>query len=222
MFIYQGVIMALVAVAIYLLAFIFKMKNRKILVALMAAVFIIGGAALYYVQYFFNNHYYDQNLDTAAVEKINFTKDKASNIGNILSGYDKVSGKKSSETYTKVYDIDAQGAHSKITATVYVFSNSSDADKNFTTGKSFYDSRNYIPLDPLKSKKSGDGTRYLITGIKSQYRDYTDILYLPSKISYLSDVVIESNNVVITLSETSNKPVTNKAQVVNEIVSKLG
>lgn len=222
MFIYQGVIMALVAVAIYLLAFIFKMKSRKILVILMATVFIIGGAALYYVQYFFNNHYYDQHIDTAAVEKINFTDDKIANIGNILSGYEKVSGKESSETYKRVYDIDAQGAHSKITATVYVFSNPSDAAKNFTTGKSFYDSKNYIPLDPLKSKKSGEGTRYLITGIKSQYQDYTDLIYLPSKISYLSDVVIESNNVVITLSETANKPVTNKEQVLNEIVTKLG
>lgn len=222
MFIYQGVIMLLVAVAIYLLAVFFKMKNRKILVILMAAVFIVGGAALYYVQYYFNNHYYDQNINTAAIEKINFSDDKTANIGEVLDGFEKTGENQSSATYKKVYDIDAQGAHSKITATVYVFSDSSDADKNFTTGKSFYDSKNYIPLDPLKSKKSGDGTKYLISGIKSQYQDYTDLIYLPSKINYLSDVVIESNKVVITLSETANKPVTNKEQIVNEIVSKLG
>lgn len=222
MFIYQAVIMAAVVIAIYLLAFIVKMKRRKLLVVSMVAILVIGGGALYYVQYFFSNHYYTQEISTAEVEKITFPQMNEAKLKEIFTDYSEENDPKTnSDVLTKTYKISANGADSTIAANIYVFTNSADADQYFSAGQHFYDNKNYIPLDELQSKKDGDGTRYLISGIKSQYQDYTDILYLPSKINYCSDVVIESDNVIINLSETSNKPVTNKQKVFDDILSKI-
>lgn len=222
MFLYQTIIMAVVIIAIYLLAVLVKFKKRKILVVLIIALFILGGAGLYAVQYYFGNHYYTQEIDTDTIETISLTADQKKNIRTIFSDYTKVNDcEQCADMLEKIYEIDGNGAHSTIDADIYIFSNSKDADNYFSASQKFYDNEEYIPLDALRSKKKGSGVHYLISGIKSQYKDYTDFLYLPSKITYVSDVIIEYDNIIIQLSESASKPVTNKAVVIDDIKSKL-
>lgn len=222
MLLYQGLIMAVVVIAIYLLAFLVKFKNRKVLVTSIVILITLGGIGLYAVQYYFGNHYYTQEIDSDTIEGIRLTANQGKNIRTIFSGYTEVSDNaQSADTLEKTYEIDANGAHSTIDTNIYIFSNSKDANNYFSASQKFYDNENYIPLDALRSKKKGSGVRYLISGIKSQYKDYTDFLYLPSKITYTSDIIIEYDNIIFQLSENANKPVTNKAVVINDIISKL-
>lgn len=214
--------MALVAIAIYLLAILFKAKRKKFLVIIMAGVLAVGLGGLYYVQYFFSNHYYTQEIEPSTIESIKFDDSKIKNIKNLLDDYEKkTTSDQKSTVYQKVYQIDNNNSSSTIQADIYVFSDISDADNYFSAEQNLYDNKNYIPLDPLKSKRKGNGTLYLLSGIKSQYRDYTELLYLPNRIDYCSDLVIKSENVIVSLSETCDNATSNKDQVISDIASKL-
>lgn len=222
MLLYQALIMAVIVIAIYLLAFLVKFKKRKFLVVSIIVLLIAGGIGLYAVQYFFSNHYYTQKVDTGAIEAISLTDEQKKNIRSIFSDYKEISGSgQSADRLEKTYEIDGNGGHSTIDAEIYIFSDSKYADNYFSASQKFYDNENYIPLDPLRSKKEGSGVHYLVSGIKSQYLDYTDFIYLPSKITYKSDVIIEYDNIIFHLRENANKAVTNKDAVIKDIKSKL-
>jgi hypothetical protein len=222
MFFYQALIMAAVVIAIYVLAFLLKFKNRNVLAVSVIGLIAVGGIGLYAVQYYFGNHYYTQEIGTGTIEGISLTSIQQHNIRQIFSDFTEVTDSaQSADTLGKTYEVDGNGAHSTIDVNIYIFSDSKDADNYFAASQKFYDNKNYIPLDTLKSKRKGTGERYLISGIKSQYKDYTDLIYLPSKITYSSDVVIEYEDVIFQISETANKPVTNKAAIIDDIKSKL-
>lgn len=213
--------MAAVVVAIYILAMLLKSKNRKLLVFSIIGLITASGIGLYAIQYYFGNHYYEQNVDTALFSDIKFTSQQKSNMLKTFSTYGESSatGKATGEI-SKTYNINGNGAHSVINSNIYLFTNEKDAEQYFAASQKFYENKSYIPLDGTKSKKTGE-VRYIVSFIKSQYKNYTDLLYLPSKITYSSDVVIQNGNVIIQLTETSNKPVTNKNSVILEIEEKL-
>lgn len=222
MFVYQLIIISLVVILIYILAYILKKRHRNILVFGILVLITAGGIGLYAVQYYFGNHYYTQEISTSSIEGIQITESQSKNFKKIFSDYKCIKDDEyMADAYRKTYTINANGAKSVIEASVYIFSESADADKYFEANQKFLENKNYIPLDAQKSKKKGIGERYLVSLIKSQYKDYTDFLYRPSKITYLSDVTIAYNNVIISLTETSNKPVANKGIVLDEIKKKL-
>jgi hypothetical protein len=222
MFFYQAIIMVTVVVTIYGLGFLLKFKNRKVLVVSIIALIAIGGISLYAIQYYFGNHYYTQEIKTDSIEGISLTSNQKKDIRKIFNDYTEVSDStQSANALGKTYKIDGNGAHSTIGANIYIFSDQKDADNYFAASQKFYENKSYIPLDTLKSKRKGSGERYLISFIKSQYKDFADLIYLPSKITYSSDVVIEYGNVIILISETANKPVTNKDTVITDIKKKL-
>jgi hypothetical protein len=223
MILYQAVIMAAVVIAIYILAFILKFKRRKVLVLSVVALITAGGVGLYAVQYAFGNHYYTQELDSASIENIHLTAGQQRDIAGIFSGYKRIAGSAHS-TYAlgRYYHISGNGAKSVIESSIYIFSNARDADNYFKASQKFYDNKNYIPLDSFNSKIKGKGRHYLVSLVKSEYKDYTDLVYLPSKITYSSDLVIEDGNVIVQLDETANKPVTNKQVILDGIVNRLG
>lgn len=221
MFVYQSLIMAAVVISIYILAMLLKTRNRKLLVFSIIGLITAGGIGLYAIQYYFGNHYYEQNVDTTLFSDIKFTSHQKSDMLKTFSNYGESSAAGSAAgELSKIYNVKGNGAHSVINSNIYLFTNEKDADKYFAASQKFYDNKTYIPLDGEKSKKTGDD-RYLVSFIKSQYKDYTDLIYLPSKITYSSDVVIQNGNVIIQLTETSNKPVTNKDTVILDIEKEL-
>jgi hypothetical protein len=214
--------MAAVVAAIYVLTYFLKVKRRKLLLLLIACLITAGGAGLYAIQYYFGNHYYTQKVSTQSLSQIDFTDQQKHDIREIFSDYGKISiNGQASDAIGKVYNINGNGASSIIDSDFYLFSNVKDANNYFEASQKFYENKSYIPLDTLKSKKTGVSTRYLISFIKSQYKDYSDLLYLPSKITYSSDVVIQDENLIILITETANRPVTNKDVVLNDIENRL-
>jgi hypothetical protein len=222
MIFYQAVIMAAVVIAIYILAFILKFKKRKVLVLCVIILITAGGMGLYAVQYAFGNHYYTQELNSATIERVHFTTNQQRDISKIFSDYKRISGSVHS-TYAlgKSYRTSVNGVKSLIESNIYLFSNSRDAENYYKASQKFYDNKNYIPLDSFNSKSKGKGRHYLISLVKSEYRDYTDIIYLPSKITYSSDLVIEDGNVIVQLNETADKPVSNKQEILDGILNRL-
>lgn len=213
--------MAVVVIAIYILAMLLKTKNRKMLVISIIGLITAGGIGLYAIQYHFGNHYYKQDVNTSSFSDIKFTSQQKANLHKIFSNYDQSSTNgKATGAISKTYHISGNGANSVINSNIYLFTNEKDADKYFEASQKFYDNKAYIPLDGVKSKKAGN-VRYLVSFIKSQYKDYTDLIYLPSKITYSSDVVIQNENVIIQITETSNKPITNKDSVIKDIEKEL-
>jgi hypothetical protein len=222
MFFYQAVIMAAVVIAIIIFAFLFRFKRRNLLITIIIVLIAAGSAGVYAVQYYFGNHYYTQKISESSIEGISFSDAKKADIYAIFDDYSRIDGSAgSSDVLTKTYKINANGAESVIEASIYKFTNSNDADKYFSASQKFYENKNYIPLDTRNSHKEGTGERYIISFIKSQYKDYSDIIYLPSKITYASDIVIENDNIIIQLTETANRPVTNKESVLKDIKQKL-
>jgi hypothetical protein len=222
MIFYQAVIMAVVVIAIYVLAFILKFKKRKMLVLCVIFLIMAGGVGLYAVQYAFGNHFYTQELDNSSIERVHFTARQQHDISKIFRDYKRISGSgHSAYAIGKTYRVTGYDAKSVIESNIYLFSNSRDAENYFKASQKFYDNKNYIPLDSFNSKNKGNGRHYLISLVKSGYRDYTDLIYLPSKITYSSDLVVEDGNVILQLNEIADKPVSNKQQILDTILNRL-
>lgn len=222
MLFYQVVIMGGVIAAIYVLTHFLKSAHRKLLILFIAVLITAGAACLYYIQYYFGNHFYKQELSASTLGSITLPPMQKQEFRKIFPDYTALASKgKSADVLGRVYHVTGNGASSAIDVDVYLFSNSKDADNYFEASQKFYENRHYIPLDVDLSKKSGDTNRYLISYIRSQYTNYTDFIYLPSRITYSSDVVVQSNDIVIQINEVANKPVTNKAPVLQDILRRL-
>lgn len=222
MFIYQLLIIGVSIILIYILTRFLKENHGKILVFCILAILTAAGIVLYAIQYYFGNHFYTQEISASSIEQINISKFQKKNLKKALAGFKNAdSGELSADAFKKTYEINANGSHSTINTSIYVFSDSNSANSYFEACQKFYENKNYIPLDTLKSKRTGNGERYLISLIKSQYKDYADFFYRPSKITYSSDVTIVYDNVVIVISEAANKPLSNKAVVIGDIKKRL-
>lgn len=222
MLFYQVVIMGVVIAAIYILTHFLKFSHRKLLILFIAVLITAGAGCLYYVQYYFGNHFYKQELSPSMLNGIQSPSPQKQRLQKAFSGYTPLANKgKSTDSLGKLYRITGNGASSAIDVELRLFSNSKDAGNYFEASQKFYENKRYIPLDVDSSKKAGDANRYLVSYIRSQYTSYTDFIYLPSKITYSSDVVIQSNTIVLQIDEVANKPVTNKAAVIEDILRRL-
>lgn len=220
MFFYQAVIMGLVLGIVLILMYVLKLKNRTILAFSIITLIIIAGVCMYAVQYFFGNHFSSQNINTQDLEQMTFSRGQKGEWHKIFGGYSDLSGEQPTDAIGKVYKLKSGAQTSQIEADVYVFYGEKDADKYFEFSQKFYENKNYIPLDPLKCHKTGN-PKYLVSFVKSEYKDVNDFIYLPSKISYTSDAIVQSGNIIVSLTENSNKPVSMKNAVLKDIISRI-
>lgn len=224
MLFYQVIILAAVVLIICLLAYIIKIKNRLLLLVLILIFASAGAGGLCLVQYVFSSHFYVQSVDVNELQKMKFTQEQQKNLKTIFSDYNPVSDVDSfmNTAISKKYLINKNGVSSKITVTIYDFDTNKSAEQFFLLGQRFYESKNFLPSeDKLSLIKKGIPHRYTTSYIKSVYSDYKDIIYLPSKISYQSEIMVLDNNMVVFIRETANKPVSCKNEVIDDILKTL-
>jgi len=223
MFFYQALIMLVVVIIICVLAYALKLKNRAVLVVSILLLATAGAMALAGVQNYFGVNFYTQNVDSNKLKSIKFSTQQLNNFGTIFSDYDNITEDTYYKLdYSKKYEIDGNGAHSQIKVNIVELNTKAEAVNYYQAKQKLYDNKVYLPADGTHTiKNEVNGQRFIVSYIKSYYKDYSDIIYLPSKMAYLSDVVFEDNNIVITISETANKPVTNKNAVLDDILKKL-
>lgn len=221
MFFYQALIMGVIVSIIFILTYLIKLKNRTVLVFSIIILIGLGGIGMYAVQYYFGNHFYQQNINTSQLSNLESERFQRSTAQAVFSDYHDTSNIQPADTIEKVYKINANGAQSRIVSEIYFFSDKTDANNYYEFSQKFYANKNYIPLDPIKCQNKDIGVKYLVSFIKSEYKDVNDFIYLPSKISYTSDLIIQDDNIIVTLTETSNKPVTNKNTVVKDIIHRI-
>lgn len=224
MFFYQAVIMLAVISAICLFAYVIKIKNRVVLAILIILLASGGAGAICLTQNIFDSHFYKQAVAASNLENLRFTEEQKNKLNTIFNDYSNVSG--TEEGYkcalTKRFTVDNNGAHSVIDVGIYAYENLNEADQYFKLSQKLYENRIYLPPDnKLSVKTAADSHKYIVTYVKSFYRDYGDIMYLPGKITYLSAVTVQDENVVVTLYEQTNKPVSNKNSIISQIVKKL-
>ena len=225
MFFYQAAIMLAVILVICLLAYVIRLKSRLLLVALILVTATAGAGGLCLVQYAFSSHFYTQHVDVRTLEALTLTAAQKNNINRIFTGYKPVSDTDTifKSAVSKNFHVSGNGAASDITVTVYSFENDKSAEQFLRLSQKFYESRNFLPSDGKCSYEVKGATHQYVTSyIKSVYPDYTDFIYLPSKIVYYSDVVVLDNDVIVSVRERANRPVTNKGTVINGILKALG
>lgn len=221
MFIYQAVIMLAVVLIFCLLAFVFKIKNRTILALSILVLVVGGGLSLSLIQAYFGNQYYDQKINTELYKNLIMTEEQKSSLPRIFSDFKDIDTVQDqySAALEKTYDIQDGAVNSSVKVDLYLFSDKAGADEYFKLRQTFYEYKYYMQIDGKLSKKSpGDDTfRYLTSYIGSYYKDYKELLYVPSKIYYLSESVIQSGNLIVSINEKSNKPVTEKGKILEKI-----
>ncbi|HEX3025848.1 MAG TPA: hypothetical protein VHR42_01240 [Clostridia bacterium] len=224
MFLYDSVIMLAVILVITFFARVVKIKNKTALVSVILVSIFLGGIALYVVQCFFGVRFYSQKIDLNQLRQLRVTDIRKGYDQKHFNDFSKIS--ESSGRYEnavcKTYRVKEKGVNSKIDVTVYFFKDKKEADNYFILSQKLYENKTYLPSDPLHSvKKENTYPRYIVSYVKSYYRDYGDIVYLPSKISYLSDVTYQDESMVIVMNEESNKAETGKNAVLKDLISRF-
>jgi hypothetical protein len=225
MFVYQALIMFAVLVVICLIVFVIKIKNRAVLAISILVLAVAGAGAISAVQDYFGTHFYNQSINVSYLKKLKFTSKQEADFGSIFSDYHSISQDKTHplESIGKTYQVSGNGAQSQVDVNIITFENKTEATRYFDLRQKFYDNKTYLPSNSKQSEKAAsDSHKYVTSYIKSIYKDYTDIVFLPSKIAYLSNVIVEDNNVVVLINESANKPVTNKNVVIEDLLKKLG
>lgn len=232
---YQVLILIAVVLIICLLAYVVHVKNRLVMMIVILVVASVGAAAFCFVQYVFSSRFYEQKVNVNYLKDMRFAEYIESDYGTVqkedlktlFSDYKDYKSTSDFDTYMlsairKEYKINANGASSAINSYIFTFESRESAEQFFTISQKFYETKNYLPAESKYSlTKKGNYHRYMTSYIKSVYKDYKDIIYLPSKITYQSEVMVLDGNVVVYITETANKPVTNKDRVLAEINSKL-
>ena len=225
MFFYQALIMGAVVLAVFLILFVIRVKSRVALAVSMMLLAVAGAGALCGVQNIFNTRLYTQPIDVGLLRQMVFTSAQRENIPSLFPDYTAVTadnGLGYVHAVTKTYHIIGNGASSTIRVVVYQFPSKTAADEYLEVSQRFYNSKNYLPADSGRSERASSAEHQYITSyIKSLYPNYADIIYMPSKIVYYSDVVVQDGNVMVDINEQSNKTSVNKAQVVSEILRRI-
>lgn len=220
MFFYQALIMLLILTAICVVTYGIKIRNRAVLAALILLFAVCGAGALLYVQNFFGTHFYTQKIARQQLEELRLSENASGNLAQAPVGYRQIDGGDVSarQAFAKTYQMHGNGTDSKIEARIYVFDSKVEADQYFALTQKFYENRDYLPPSELQSSKEKTlAHKYVVSYIKSVYLDYSDLIYLPSKITYLSSVTVQDGNAVVCLNETAGRPVTNKAAVLGQL-----
>lgn len=225
MFFYQAVIMLLVVGIVFVLAFVIKLKNRSILAVSIVALVLIGSFSLSLIQDYFGVQYYTQKTDISYYSKLRLTESQKSNLGGILKGYKNISSTQDHyrAAYEKTFHVQQGKLNSTIQVEVLLYRSKNEADEYFRTRQRYYYDDNVkivLPSDPSKSDKLTDPNFHYITSyIRSCYENVNDIMYVPSRIYYVSEVLIQDGDMVIDLNERTNRPSTAKNQVMSELTA---
>lgn len=237
MFIYQALIMGAVVLIVFLLLFVFRLHNRAALAGLMVLLAVGGAVGLGAIQNIFNTKFYPQPVNVSLLREMQFSDTQRENIGKLFPDYsstavgDTTGGvihttsddvTASAVAVTRNYTVTAHGATSKIRVVVYSFASTGEASQYLDIRQRFYNTNNYLPADSSKSLKTESADhKYITTYIKSMYPDYADFLYVPSKIRFYSEVLVQDKNVLVDINEESNKRVVNKTTVIEDILSRI-
>lgn len=225
MFFYQALIMGAVVLAVFLILFVIKVKNRVVLAVWMLLLAVAGAGALCGVQNIFNPRLYTQPVDVSMLRQMVFTPAQRGNIPALFPDYTALTadnGLGYLHAVTKTYHISGNGASSTVRVIVYQFPSKTAADEYLEVSQRFYNSKNYLPADSGRSERvSSAEHKYITSYIKSLYPNYADLIYVPSKIVYYSDVVVQDGNVMVDINEQSNKTAINKTQVISEILTRI-
>ena len=225
MFFYQALIMGAVVLAVFLILFVIRVKNRVVLAASMTLLAVAGAGALCGVQNIFNTRLYIQPVDVDMLRQMVFTSVQREDIPSLFPDYAALTtdnGLGYVHAVTKTYHINGNGAASTIRVIVYQFPSRTAADEYLEVSQRFYNSKNYLPADSSRSERvSSAEHKYITSYIKSLYPNYADLIYVPSKIVYYSDVIVQDGNVMVDINEQSNKTAINKGQVISEILARI-
>lgn len=237
MFIYQALIMGTVVLIVFLLLFVFRMRNRAALAGLMVLLAVGGAFGLGAIQNVFNPKFYPQPVNVSLLREMQFSDAQRADIGKLFPDYSSVAVgdttggairtssddvAASAVAVTRNYTVTAHGAASKIRVVVYSFASTGEASQYLDIRQRFYNTQNYLPADSGKSLKTESSEhKYITTYIKSMYPDYADFLYFPSKIRFYSEILVQDKNVLVDINEESNKPVVNKGTVIEDILTRI-
>lgn len=233
MFIYQSVIMFAVISIVFVLAFIIKLKNRTILALTILVLVVAGSLSINLIQdYFIGVHVYTQNVDVGLYSNMRLSEKQKNSLTTIFSGYKDIT--ENSIQYKtaleKTYKINNGDINAIIKVNVLLFKSKAFADENFKQhqmfGENFYkmylEKKYLIFEDPKFTKKlSTDNPKYITSSIRSNYSNYSDYMYVPKNIYYQSEIVVQNNDFILYLNERSNKPISEKNQVLKDIVSRF-
>lgn len=227
MLVYQAIVMLLVVGVVFILAFVIRMKHRSIL-ALIIVVLVVGGSLLLSViQSYFGVYFKNQNCNVAYYQKIRLTAYQKDNMGAVLKGFQDVTNTQDQyrSAFEKKYEVNKDGVYSSIKVTYVRYRKKSDADEYFRVRQLFYENKLLLPKYQEKSKVGKKDApldfQYITTYIRSNYENYNDAMYVPSRLYYLSEVVIQDGDMIIDLYERTNKPVTEKNAVMEQIAAML-
>lgn len=227
MLVYQAVIMFLVIGIVFILAFVLRIK-RRLLLAVIIVVLVIGGSLiLSLIQYSFGVIFYEQKCDVSYYDKIRLNAAQKDHMGEALSGFQDVTATQEQyrSAFSRDFKADDGSVHSTIKVTYARYKKKNDAEKAFQVRQIFYENKLFMPKYNEKTKIGNRNAplafEYITSYIRSNYPNYNDIIYLPSKLYYVSEVVIKDNDMIIDLYETSNKHVTEKNKVMAQISQML-
>ena len=231
MLVYQAIIMLAVVAAVFVLVFIVKLKQRTLLALIIIALVVGGSLLISMIQYYFGVRYTEQKLDTATYASLRLTQEQKENLRGLLPGWTDVTARENQckAAYSKVYDIDGHGVRSSVRVTMQLYKSEEAAGVYFHDRQLFYESfqenNTSIFEDKKRTRKlpvNGSTQRYITSYIRSNYPNYNEPLYLPSRMYYLSEVIIVDDDLVVDLYERTNKPVTEKSVVLAELAKAFG
>lgn len=221
MFFYQAAIILAVVLLLGLLVFVIRLKNRGLLAAAVLLLSVAGAGAVLGVQNYFGAHIYVQNVDVSQLHRLTFSSKVRKSMDKVFTDYTRTDAD-GLLTYRKTYNEKTGGVTSAVTVNISVYPTKEEADRYFSMSQKFYDNRNFVPIDSSRSLKTAGLThRYLTTFIKTQYGNYTDLFYLPSRMSSYSYVIVQDENIMVTLSERAHKPVCTKNVVIKDLLNRL-
>jgi hypothetical protein len=234
MFIYQSVIMLVIVISVFVLAYVIKIKHRTTVLALAILVLVVGGSlSINLIQdYFLGVHVAPQNVDVKLYNNMRLSDTQKDTLAKTFSDFNNITG--SSIEYKtaleKTYTIKNGGVNSSIKVDLLLFKSEASANENFkqhqmfgeSVYKMFSEKKFFIPEDPSKSKITKTYIpKYITSFIRSNYTDYTELMYVPKNIYYQSEIVVQDGNFILYMTERTNKPASEKNTILKEIVSKL-
>lgn len=223
MFLYQAAIIMGIILLLGILVFIVRLKRRGLLAAVAVVLAVAGAGAMFAVQNVFGAHIYEQRVDAELLRRLANAPDQMRSVGDVLIDYEKTE-KEGLVSYSKVYNEKTGGVSSRVSVTVSVYPSKAEASRYFSMSQKVYENKDFVPVDSSHSQKEENeaGQRYLVTFIKTEYPDQNDLLYLPSKMSSFSYVIVQDGQTIITMSERARGAVCTKNAVLSELVRRLG
>jgi hypothetical protein len=194
---------------------------------------VAGSLSINLIQdYFIGVHVTAQNVDVKLYSNMRLSDKQKSSLAATFSDFNNIT--ENSIQYKtaleKTYNIKNGDVDSTIKVNLLLFENKVSADENFrqhqmfgeNVYKMFSEKKFFIPEDPSMSKKfKTDNPKYITSFIRSNYTNYTEIMYVAKNIYYQSEIVVQNDDFVLYMTERSNKPVSEKNAILQDIDARL-